>query len=525
MKTCKFILALSFASINFLQAQTLKDAIKLSDNEQFESAGKAFETLVQQQPTNGDNYFYFGENYFNAENTAAALKMYTKGIEVMPNNPLNYIGIGKLQSFEGKSAEAKVNLDKALALGAGKNILVLLKVAETYTQAPQKNLLQAMQLLDAAMKLDPKNTEIYLLKGDVYQEMGEGSKAIELYKKTAEMDKSSVKALLRIGKLYGRAKNYPLAFDFYSQAAKIDSTFAPAYREQGELLYLSKQYDKAKLKYKRYLDLCGSNNLSARMRYGSFLYLSKEYPAAIAEITEVQKLDTSINIMNRILAYSYYEKGDYLNGTISINKFFSRAANEGTKVLASDFEYSGKLLSKTGKDSLAIIEFYKAMQFDTTKTELYGEIGAIYLKQKKNKEAINAYEKKIAAKKFVTANDYYNIGKAAYFMKDYAKADTSFGMVISLQPKITNGYIWRAKTQTQLDLESTKGLAKPWYEKFLEMGPDPVKNKVDIIEANAYLGYYYFVKKDNVNSKTYWLKVKEIDPNNEKAKKALEAIK
>ena len=57
------------------------------------------------------------------------------------------------------------------------------------------------------------------------------------------------------------------------------------------------------------------------------------------------------------------------------------------------------------------------------------------------------------------------------------------------------------------------------------MGPDPVKNKVDIIEANAYLGYYYFIKKDNANSKTYWLKVKEIDPNNEKAKKALEAIK
>ena len=260
MKTCKFILALVFTSISLSQAQTLKEAIKLSDNEQFESAGKAFEALVQQQPTNGDNYFYWGENYFNSEKSAEALKMYTKGIEVMASNPLNYIGLGKCQAFEEKETEAKVNIDKALALGVGKNILVLLKVAETYTLTPQKNLLQAMQLLDAAMKLDPKNTEIYLLKGDVYQEMGEGSKAIELYKKTAEMDKSSLKALLRIGKLYGRAKNYPLAFDFYSQAAKVDSTFAPAYREQGELLYLSKQYDKAKLKYKRYLDLCGSNN-------------------------------------------------------------------------------------------------------------------------------------------------------------------------------------------------------------------------------------------------------------------------
>jgi hypothetical protein len=33
------------------------------------------------------------------------------------------------------------------------------------------------------------------------------------------------------------------------------------------------------------------------------------------------------------------------------------------------------------------------------------------------------------------------------------------------------------------------------------------------------------VQKDNVKSKELWLKLKEIDPNNSKANKALEGIK
>ena len=48
------------------------------------------------------------------------------------------------------------------------------------------------------------------------------------------------------------------------------------------------------------------------------------------------------------------------------------------------------------------------------------------------------------------------------------------------------------------------------------------KSKKELIEANEYLGYHYFSKKDYAQSKPCWLKVKELDPNNVKAKKALE---
>jgi tetratricopeptide (TPR) repeat protein len=506
------------------QSQTIQEAIKFTDNEQFETATRAYKALLKGQPANGDIYFYLGENYFKNDDVDSAFYYYKKGFEAGPTSPLNYVGQGKLLQFEGKSTEAKTQFDKALTMGAGKNIVVLLKVAEALIKAPQKDLDQAAKLLEIATKLDPKNPEVYILTGDMYLEKTDGNNAIANYKKAQDLDKSSVKAILRVGQLYSRAKNYTEALDYYRDAAKVDSSFAPAYREQGELYYMAKQYEKAKTKYKRYLDLAG-NNFSAKQRYASFLFLNKEYKESIALFNELQKQDTTKNFVNRLLAYSLYETGDYPNGTIYINRFFNRAPNEKTKIIASDFEYRGKLFSKTGKDSLAIIDLEEAIKLDTSKVELYSEMGAIYLKMKKYDNAVKSYERKLKATNKLNANDYFSMGRAYFFNQDYINADTCFGTLIKLQNTLPIGYYWRARTSNKLDPDGKLGLAKPYYEKYVELTTDSKKYLKELTEAYEYLGYYYMLQKDNVKAKELWTKLKEIDPNNSKAQKALDGIK
>lgn len=507
-----------------IQAQTLQDAIKYTENEQFETATKAFKSLLAGQPANGDIYYYIGENYFKNEDVDSAFYYYKKGVEIAPSSPLNYIGQGKILQFEGKTAEAKAQFDKALAMGANKNTVVLLKVAEALIKAPQKDLDQASKLLETATKIDPKNPEVYLLTGDLFLEKADGNNAIANYKKAQDLDKTSVKAILRVGQLYGRAKNYTLALDKYQDAAKVDSTFAPAYREQGELYYMAKQYEKAKTKYKRYLDLAG-NNFSAKQRYASFLFLNKEYKESISLFNELQKLDTTKNFVNRLLAYAMFETGDYPNGTIYINRFFNRAPQENTKIIASDFEYRGKLFSKTGKDSLAIIDLEQSLKMDTSKADLYSDMGAIYLKMKKYDSAVKSYERKLKATNKLNANDYFSMGRAYFFNQDYMNADTCFGTVIKLQNTLPIGYYWRARTSNKLDPDGKLGLAKPYYEKYVELNTDTKKFMKEITEAYEYLGYYYMLQKDNVKAKELWTKLKEIDPNNSKAQKALDSIK
>jgi|LakMenEpi03Aug12_release.lakeMendotaPanAssembly.Ray.scaffolds.fasta_scaffold00329_65 tetratricopeptide (TPR) repeat protein len=518
-----FITLLVLSGTFAAQSQSLLNAQKFTENEQFESATREFKSLLQKDPANGDIYYYFGENAFNSEDRDSAAVLFKKGTEVAANNPLNYIGLGKIAQYNGNLAQAQTFFEQAKKLADPKSSLPLMKIAEAYIKAEKKDLDKAFELLTLATKLDPKNPEIYILMGDYYQEKTDGNNAIAQYNKAKELNKASVKAILRQGQLYGRSKNYNLAFEKYQEAAQIDSSFAPAYREQGELYYLSKQYEKAKQKYKRYLDLSG-NQIGARIRYASFLFLNKNYDETILQFSEIVQTDSSKNYVNRLLAYSYFEKGDFPNGITFINNFFRRAPKEGTSILSSDYEYRGKLLAKTGKDSLAILDYQQALSMDSTKYDLHGEMGATYFKIKKYQECIAAFKNK-EKRKPISANDAFTLGRAYYFSKDFANADSAFLKVTTMQQNLALGYFWRARANAQLDPDSKLGLALPHYETFISKVTDPAKSTKDLVEAYSYLGFYYYSNKDNVKSKDAWTKVKELDPNNEKAKKALESLK
>src|ERR1043165_6514453 len=210
MKTTKLVIALLMAGSTAF-AQTLQDAIKLTTNEQFESADAAFKTLLNAQPNNGDVYFYYGQNYFKNDDTEMASQMYQKGAEVNATNPLPYVGIGKIQWYKGQATEAKASFYKATTLAAGKNANVLKRIAEAYINGPTKNLTDAFTLLAQASKLDPKDPEAYILTGDAFMEQNNGTKAVEQYEKATALNPKDIVGILREGHLRARAKNYNLA--------------------------------------------------------------------------------------------------------------------------------------------------------------------------------------------------------------------------------------------------------------------------------------------------------------------------
>ena len=524
-----------------VSAQSLQDAIKFTDSEQFEKASTAYMSLIQREPTQGDNYFFYGENYFKEEIIDSSFKaidldsakyLYEKGLQKNPSNPLNYVGKGKVFWYEGKTTEAKKQFydavqiispaNKSASFTGKQKALVYMKIAECYTKARTKDLPEAINLLNKALKEDKDNPEIYILFGDatLEQNPGDASQAIAQYKKAYDLDKKSCKSLLRIGQLYSRARNLTEAVKNYDEAIKVNPDFAPAYREKAEAFYKGKQYETAITNYKKYLEL-NSGSLSAQVRYASFLFLNKKYAEAISEIQEIQKQNTSVIFLYRILAYSYFETGNCTDGLAAIEQFFLKA-NE-RKILASDYEYYGKLLSKCGKDSLAIEKLKYAVTKDTSKSELWGEIGNSYMKMKKYPETMDAFNKKIKGGNGIDVNDYYVLGRAYFYSKQCGKADTAFMQIITLRPDIPTGYLWRAKANTCLDTDGKNGLAKPFYESFIsKLKPEELdRNKNYLIETYDYLGYYYMLQKEYANAKCYYEKLKMLDANNTKAKKAL----
>ncbi|MGZ4115862.1 MAG: tetratricopeptide repeat protein [Bacteroidia bacterium] len=526
MKTKRFslILTSAYLLINSLSfSQTLKDAVKLTTNEQFESADAAFKTLIQGQPNNGEYYFYYGENYFKNDNLVMANTLYQKGADANATNPFCYVGLGKVQWEQGKAADAKANFFKATTLAAGKNATVLYKIAEEYIHANTKNLADAFTLLNQAAKLEPNNPEIFILMGDAFLEQNDGGKAVENYEKAGKLDPKSPEAILRQGQVWNRAKNYTLAIETYKKAKDVDSTFAPAYRELAEIYLRAGQYANAAYNSKRYLQL--NNDCSAKSKYSGILNQAKQYKESVDAGKQALACDSTNFYTYRYLAYSQFESADYPGGLDNSNKFFAKAPAD--KIIPQDYEYHAKLLSKNGKDSLAIIDFKKALELEPDKIELNGDIASSYMKMKRYADAVASYKEKMTKSK-ATANDYYGIGRAYFQSKDFINADSSFAQIIKMQPDLGTGYLWRAKSNVQQEvvMKTENWSAKSLYETYVTKVTKPEdieKNKRDLVEAYTYLAAYAAKQKDCTNTKMYFQKVLDLDPANAQAKKFMSA--
>ena len=538
------LIAAGLVLANTAFAQTLQDAITKTDNERYAAAASDFRALIAKEAAKGDNYFYYGENFFKKGDLDSANMYYQKGAEVNATYPLNYVGLGKVLWYSGKTADAKTQLFKAATLGANKNTEVMRKTAETYINADNKNLDEAMTLLNAAIKIEPKNAENYLLMGDAMLEKNptEGGPAIKQYDKFSELNPKSPKGILRAGKLYQRGRNYQLALDLYKKAQDLDPTYAPAYREKAELYHLAGQKANAVESYKKYLEL--NNSEEARERYAAFVFNNKQYADAISEIEKLQSAGNSNLYLDRYLGYSYAELGNktdtaaYRKGLNAISKFFEKSSKVANfKYVGTDYKYKGILLSKTGKDSLGILEMEKAAQVDPKlANDVTREIAKSYMKAKKYNRAVDTYMRIMNGDpKNLNAQDWYEFGRAYYYdggakqreKKDmealdlFVKADTCFSKLTQISPTYAIAYFWRGKANVQQDVKDEKGLAKPHYEKAISLVKPEEKAglKQNLIEAYLYLGSHFaFSKeKDLTKAKEYFNLVKELDPANKAA--------
>jgi len=187
-------------------AQDLQSAIKLTRSEQFRKAEQTFQILLKRNPVEADIYFYYGENYLQkyfsdtltysyAEVFDSASRLFRTGIEKQPENPLNYVGMGEIELIRNKVSDAQSYFNQALCMLPSKSnkesglskkeqAVVMIKIANAYIKAHVKDTSRVLTLLRNAEKLDNRNFDLYIVKGDVYMQfLVDGSTAISNYDK------------------------------------------------------------------------------------------------------------------------------------------------------------------------------------------------------------------------------------------------------------------------------------------------------------------------------------------------------
>jgi len=564
MKSIKsFLIACLLLLAGNIIAQPLSDAMKLLEMKQYKSAKSAF--LHELKSTNSaSGWFYIGKTYAALGQSDSA-KICFSNIELAdPKSSLSIVAQAISELAAGNSSQVISTLEKANKLAISKrDIITLIEIALVRYQAGDT--VRWIIPLTMASGMDSKNPKPYIMAGKIYQMLGErsnkhnyyGGLASGRFEQALYYDPDNLEARTAQAESFFAGHNFEEAEAYLDIVLAKDSNYIPALKIYGDLAYTLGNYDKASLIYTRYMALSEYSDKDLS-RFITILYFNKEYSKANELITSVLAKDPSNGVMLRLKGYTSFELGKYSEGFDAMKKFFDlRATADTNKIILSDYEYAGKLASGIGNDSLSTIYFQKALDMDSTKTGLYEDISKSYEKRKQYQKAIHYYFRYISARNGNVASvTYFNIGKDFLLLADDAantadsmnrnlylkRADTAFKKVIELSPNSHLGYQWHARVLAAFDPESVQGLAKTDYEKtlfILEQKTDLSKYKSDLTEGFRYLAYYYYLQyesaklaKDNSAmaeskklSTSYWQKVLSLDPQNDAAKQAINALK
>ncbi len=547
-----YVSVLIFAAGVQVMAQNTQQAMTYLDAEQYTKAQDILEKQATATPS-AENQFALGYYFVRRGLLDQAKAAFDKGLTIDPKNQLNNVGNAMVLLGNKKYPQAKALIDAALLATKMKNEAVLYRSAEAYTLNEHTNdPAEAIRIIDLIQEKFKKSTAEYqIVKGDAFLLKNDGGPAVSAYEQALLLSSKNAKAETMIGKVFKRGKNYKFSQEGYNRAILADSNYAPAYREFGELWLLARDYKRASLNYDKYLQKA-EPTCENKLRYVKMAFLAKNYEGARRVQKEVEECIKNNALMQgdldipRMKGYMLYEEGKYPESINFLNDLLKKLPAD--KILLSDKSMLGKSYQKAGLDSLALSLFNQVAPLDTN-DNFYTNIHDIQYKAKKYDAAAAATNSAISwrndRKERIPSNDYLTLTRDYYFGAqaivlsatstkadtlrkiDLAlKSDAAMQKMMELNATYVPANLWRARANSIADIDKTKGLAVPFYEKYIEVA-DKEKNKTELKEAYLYLAFnnlIYSPIKDEVKGNDYVNKVLEIEPENATIKRYKESI-
>lgn len=515
-----FLVALSVTGSAAYAQNTPQKSIEL------ERYSEARAVLLRQGQSN-ENFFELGRLY-QKRGMADSAAYYFNRISLDQKNPMTLVAAGRAALAQGKMAEAEAQFDNAVKATKGKDAKVYTMIAQAYGESDVKDASKGLTYVEAAHKLNKNKDDAALMiaRGDIYAKSDNGGgEAMNSYERAILADPNNTLAYYRKGQLNVRSRNYNDAKTSFEKVTQLDANYAPAYDALAETYFYAGKYDDALSTFQKYQSVAEkSPNTDAK--YASFLFLTKKYPEALVEVDKVLARDPQNVTMNRLKAYSLFETGKTAEALPAMEQYMKLVPAD--KLITEDYVYYGKMLMKAGRVEEGTATIKKAMAADPKKAaDLQNDLAQGFMLAKNYPAAITAFKEKIKLNGGqAELTDQIRLATAYDANKQYTQADSLYNIVLTARPTYAPGYLMRAKTNYSMDPESKQGLAKPYYEKYIELAKaDPAKYKSGLVEANEYLGFYYYQKGDKATAAPYYEQVLALDPSNQNANSVIKSMK
>lgn len=527
----QFIMTVAAASLVIsATAQSLEEGIKMYRYERYQSAKKILQPMAA---TNTEANYYYGLSEIAMGNADAAMGIFSK----YPEDYANISGVVRVKFSTEGDAAGMAAANELAEMGKRREFMQKKFAADAITYSEKGDKQQAVNWYNEVME-KMVTPQLLISLGDAYLQIpGGGGNAMTNFEKAVEKDPNNSLAYSRIGKLMYDAKNYELALDNWKKAQEADpSNPLPYYDMAMAYTYVGK-YDIAKENIEKYLER-SDKTVEDRIKYVEILFLAKEYPEAIENVNKLRSEGVDRPNFYGILGYAYLEGKDSVDAVKSLENlriYFSK--QDPKKLYTLDYLTLGRSYLRNDFGDSANTAFTKALQLDSTDNKIatFRDIAESFRKARDWKNAGNWYEKiyKDYADKS-TATDYFWGGYCYYLSATLPDvdtnamlqtADTIYGSMIAKFPEQPSGYYWRGRVNAAMDSEGEKGLAVPYFEKWLELDVDGAKKSDrDLQFAYQYLTAYYYRQEDKENANKYADLVLSIDEDNAFAKQVKELL-
>lgn len=429
--------------------------------------------------------------------------------------------------INSKAADADKQV-KNLAKTVKKDAVALAAIGRAYLNV--KNFDQAKAYAEMAMKANKNLAAGYVLMGDICVLQDDGGAASGWFEQANYFDPKDPEGYRRYAQI--NSKTDPTgSIAKLEQLRSVDPTY-PVDLIAAEIQSRAGNADAA-IGYYSKVDLGKMKNYELT-DYSMLLFLKQKYDESLKVSKFGNEKFPRYASLNRLSMFNSVNLEKYEDALVYADRLFNQS--DSAKFSYLDYINHGTALQKLKKNDEAIAVFKKIVEdpnIDAAdKVSSYKNLSDAYKSMSDYNNAIAYYEKYAAGQTKMTAN--VKNGLALIYrsmaLEDNAtpeqkatavkKADEIFAEIANEFPAFAQSVTaQRAKLAFILDPEDKAGVAKPHYDKLIEIiAALPEKDASDnrqLVEAYTYnMVYFLKIKDDIAASKDFANKILELDPSN-----------
>ncbi|MCM1021872.1 MAG: tetratricopeptide repeat protein [Muribaculum sp.] len=534
----KFFLSFCLAAVLSASAQGYKDGVEYFKAGQYENAKELLERNMNDASTDkATAYYYLGAIALHDKDYATAKADFEKGLAANPTSALNKVGLGELELLQGNAKAAESYFDEAKKINK-KDATVLTSIGRAYFNADPVKYESMIDKYDAqAYKANAKSPDIFMLRGDRAALKKEWGEVNANYDNAILYSKTLPEAYVKYADVIFPV-NPATAIEKLEQLLSVNPTSALGQRELAEKYYQNDQWAKAAQAYGEYIN--NPNHFkSDEVRYSVLLYYGKHYNESLDLARKILANDPNNFQLRRIEFLNLVDLEKYPEAEKAAQKFF--ALNDPkAKYSANDYTKYAEVLQELDKDSLAVLEYEKAIEVNPEKADLYKALSSAY-------NSMKNYDKSLEVFKIFVEKDPSNINDIVTLSQRYqnvaatsepgsekklAAIDSALATIDKVIATVPENPIpVRNKARMYLvkyDNQPSQEMLDTYNNALELLDKDPAnkeKRVEDYKEAYSMIASYYISQRDIPNAKIYYEKVYELDPTNTALREYIDKMK